>query len=598
MKQLHIPLHAVILLLSLLIPLASLAYDFKVGSIYYDITNANAGTVSVTYRAHPDYNSYNGNIEIPAEVQYNNKTYTVTAIGFSAFYNSRALTSVTIPNTITYIGERAFSGCIWLSTIQLPNSVRGIYNDAFYDCTNLKSIDIPNPKAVIRSGAFRNCSNLTSITLPDSLTSVSSYVFQGCSKLTAVDIPLTVKSIGEYAFANTGLRSIIIPNSVTSIGSNAFSGLSGLKRAVYPNNLKDPFPVAYGSRASYNPQEAIIENGFLYGANKTSLLFAPLSLAGDYVFPQSVTTVDGLAFRNCENLTSVTIPATVKIFSGWALSDCPKLAKLIIEDSDELLDIESIPNSSITKLYIGRNWKGTNHNTFGYKITSLTIGSKVTALPQYAFDQCNSLKVATIPNSVKTIGERAFYCCKGLSSLNIPNSVTTIGKNAFVSCYKITSVSIPNSVASIGDYAFYDCTGLTSVTIGHSIAVDNSLTKIGNYAFAGCKNLMEVRSYIMSPMTVGTSVFSTETFKNGTLRIPVGTIDLYKSAGGWNQFTNIMEDRVITGVDEVTAGDSTVSVYNLGGLLLRRDCPREELSTLPHGVYIIVSGSTHTKIKI
>ena len=81
------------------------AYDFQVNGIYYNKTSAN--TVEVTYKD-SNYGSYSGEVIIPSTVSFNNRTYTVTAIGDSAFYASYYVTSVTIPESVTSIGEASF----------------------------------------------------------------------------------------------------------------------------------------------------------------------------------------------------------------------------------------------------------------------------------------------------------------------------------------------------------------------------------------------------------------------------------------------------------------------------------------------------------
>jgi Tfp pilus assembly protein PilF len=99
------------------------------------------------------------------------------------------------------------------------------------------------------------------------------------------------------------------------------------------------------------------------------------------------------------------------------------------------------------------------------KYVSLNItGKTLTAIPDYAFDECISLTSITLPNGVTSIGDEAFNECASLTSVTIPNGVTSIGKEAFHECTCLTSVAIPYSVTSFGYYAFYGCTSLTSVS--------------------------------------------------------------------------------------------------------------------------------------
>ena len=52
-----------------------------------------------------------GKVEIPATVEIDGKTYTVTEIAANAFKDNKELTEVTIPGTVTKIGDGAFAGC-------------------------------------------------------------------------------------------------------------------------------------------------------------------------------------------------------------------------------------------------------------------------------------------------------------------------------------------------------------------------------------------------------------------------------------------------------------------------------------------------------
>ena len=95
-------------------------------------------------------------IVIPSNVVYNEKTYTVSEIGASAFIGQEILTAVTIYEGVKKIGDRAFMGCLRSSALYIPNSTKYIGRNAFYNCTSLPSITIPESVTEIGRFAFSN----------------------------------------------------------------------------------------------------------------------------------------------------------------------------------------------------------------------------------------------------------------------------------------------------------------------------------------------------------------------------------------------------------------------------------------------------------
>ena len=266
-----------------------------------------------------------------------------------------------------------------IPSIYKGKTVTSIDEQAFNGAT-MQSVVIPNTITYIGEFVFSHCDNLMSVTIPSSVTAIGEYAFYDCSKLTSVTIADNVKTIGAWAFAFCPIETANIP------------------------------VIAVENITNSQIKTVVITSG---------------DAIGEY------------AFTNCDNLTSVTFPSSMKSIGNHAFSDCDRLQTILIPSSVK------------------------------------TIGD-------YAFSSCKSLENINIPEGVTTIGVQVLSGCSSLKNITIPNTVESIGDDAFSSCTALTSIVIPDSVVTIGNSAFYGCRNLKNVTIGTGV------TSIGSLAFYDC----------------------------------------------------------------------------------------------------------------
>lgn len=469
--------------MSLFISDAFAVVTTKIGGIMYQLNDDNTAFV---VQGSSGSSSYRGDIVLPSTVDYKGITYTVSGIEGRAFYSCRNLTSVIIPNSVTAIGERAFSHCTGLTSVVIPNSVTTIGDHAFAYCISLTSINIPNTLTTIEGYTFYNCEGLASIDIPNSVTNIGSHAFDGCKSLVSLNIPNSVTDIGIYAFYDcTGLTSISISESVTSIRNLAFSGCTSL----------EDITVASGNTVYAS------EDGVLFSKDITEILLYPMGRKGDYTVPNSVKTISGEAFSECEGLTSISIPSSVTTIGRTPFAGCNSLVSITVApENSAYASVDGVLFSKdITRIIqcpIGKHGDYVIPNTVQIidigafyhcaNLTSIFIPNSVKSIGSSAFDCCTGLTSISMPNSVESLGNAVFRGCTELTSIRISTSVTSLGESTFYGCTNLASIDIPSSVTSIGNYVFYGCTNLVSIDI------PNSVTSIGNYAFADCAGLVSM----------------------------------------------------------------------------------------------------------
>lgn len=372
---------------------------------------------------------YSGNIIIPAYVEHEDATYTVTEIEFEALSRTD-ISSITIEAAITTLPS--FEGCAQLESITLPNSITSFGNGYnFQNCDQLKKVNGFEMLAVkeLSDGIFSNCSNLANISLPTNLETINSYAFYNCSSLSNITIPSGVTQIEGSAFSYcTSLTTLLLPSKITAVGYNAFSNCSNLGIVTIAGDTSgeanlsgDSFNCCeqLNSIIIKDGEKVINFGGYTFESVKSIYVGSPITNVqfGENLeqatFSKSITNIPEHLFTNCTGLTSIELPANLKSIGQYAFYGCSGLS-------------------------------------------SITIPSLCTTIGQYAFSGCSGLSSITMPSLCTTIGEGAFYRCKGLTAITLPENLTHIESNTFASCSNLTDVHLGSNIEYIGSGAFYE----------------------------------------------------------------------------------------------------------------------------------------------
>ena len=311
--------------------------------------------------------------------------------------------------------------------------------------------------------------------------------------------------------------------------------------------------------------------------------FYATDYSGNITIPESVTyegktytvtSLDGSAFKECDNLTSITIPKSVTSIGYECFYSCDNLTTAIIGSNESDIASTSIGGRafyfchSLDSVLIGNNVKEIGRDAF-YECTNLvslyipnsvrSIGSHVflgctslttVKLPEYitsiewsTFNGCSSLDSIAIPEAVENIGDEAFANCSSLSFINLPDSLKKLGWTVFQNDTSLTSISVPDKVTTIYLGTFENCKNLVEVSLGRNIK------ELLQGSFAYCPKLTKVYCYAENPPAChseyagyygrGVGPFEQSSTGQATLYVPQTSINQYQSKSPWNSFMSI-----------------------------------------------------------
>lgn len=438
-------------------------------------------------------------------VSHNGKNYELlvdvvipenTTVASNAFRNISCIESVTLSDGVS-LGEYAFRHCNNLSSVTISAGVTKIEYGAFLEC--FKLVEVCNDSGLELFGTYAD-SNALNVYSSDRGASklyldsdgLLCYV-DGDDKIlisyrsaeSKLTVPNGVTEIYQYAlYNNSSLTSIVIPESVTKIGSYAFYGCKNVTSVSLPIGLKNS---DVGMQAFYGCNVPLLdtlkfewiesENGYsLVGYN---CLFNTQKLVIPSTYKDSpVTSIGNSAFYNCDLLTSVVLPDSIKSVGITAFENCDYLAF----------------NEHNNAYYLG-----TAENEFfalisakDTAITGCTVHKDAKLLATAAFSHCSELESISLPSGLLYIDTGVFADCDKLEYNEYENGYYLGNEqNPYlllmgVKSNDITGFTVHADTKFIGQEAFSQCNSLQSVTLG------DKLTTVMYAAFWGCNGLTDI----------------------------------------------------------------------------------------------------------
>jgi hypothetical protein len=440
-------------------------------------------------------------------------------------YGDKAtLEEIVLAEGLTSIPRHSFYSYTKLHTINLPSSVTAMGYSVFYNCSSLAmDIEMPNLTSIDYTSFMG--SGILSFSAPvlTKLSGVST--FEGCKALRTVSIP-AVTSITNKVFKGCTALETVDASSVTTMSYDVFNGCSSLKKVVLGAITSIDYNAFYGCKALEevivtNETPGTLGNGVFGNTNTTFVIYVPdasvdtykeasgWSAYADRIYPLSVYEAGGL-----ENVITFADPAVEAI--------C--LANFDTDGNGIITKDEAAAVTSIGTVF--------RENKTITSFDELKYFTGVTSLVADAFADATNIETISLPPNCTIIGSAAFWSCSKLATINGLEQVTSVGSQGFLTV-KITSLSLPNYQGAIAERAFSYCSNLEVADLGAGV------TQLSGEVFSSDTKLATLIVRATTPPTlVGANFYQCPL---SVIYVPDASVDAYKNASNWSAYASLIK---------------------------------------------------------
>lgn len=339
--------------------------------------------------------------------------------------------------------------------------------------------------------------------------------------------------------------------SVTQDEYNVYFTLTGGEKITLPKN--QPLAITFSQQTDIpiRTNQLVTINYTLIGSDPNTVVDA-IPINGWNVVVTATTISNGTITVTCSD-TDISQKIVIFVSDRKGRTIMATLTFVLV-DANNVITYKSDDNSIITPYNTSAFGVNIISNTYKNGFGILRFNGNVASIGVEAFKGCEKLTEITIPKNTVDIGTQAFYGCKKLRSVYLPDGVQTIGNDTFSACVELADIKIPESVNSIGIGCFQECSKLMTINIPQNIVdikdatfqhcrfvsftIPQNIQSIGSYAlsFNGLLNVLYCKPQI--PPQINSTTFAEGFAEGGVIYVPMESVDSYKSAYGWKQYSS------------------------------------------------------------
>ena len=264
---------------------------------------------------------------------------------------------------------------------------------------------ISNGVETTLKGTFVDCP-FTDITIPETVKTIHD-AFDGCNNLSTINFFGTQEPEKSSDYNFCGSEVINVPHDYNG---TTFWGYPVQKVIDHHGYLKDDctcWMTQDGDTQMTIGGEGDLDSSLL--ADDGSTWKNVKDKIKKVNIDEGITTIDMSVFSNCENLSEVSLPRSVK--NVTSLSECLNLAYIIVPEDNENY-------SAVDGVLFSKNGTELIHYPAGKSSSSYKIPEGTTTICSDAFSDCKNLQEVTLPESIDRVEANAFSENSSLETVN------------------------------------------------------------------------------------------------------------------------------------------------------------------------------------